>query len=117
MKRLAIWLGLLLLAAGCDGHTSLRGDVVDPDDKPMRWAKLRLAELKEPSRGSDVTTDDYGRYSVSLTHAPFDIWLVVAVNKDGFRPYRKEFKVSQRESIPKKIVLEPEPTVPAHVKH
>ena len=114
MKRTsAICLGLLVLVAGCDGHTSLSGEVVGPDDKPIEGVKVRLSEPKEPTRGWDSTTDTSGRYSVALTHAPFDIPLVVTATKEGYMPYRKEFKVSQRESFPKKIVLEPDPNAPA----
>ena len=114
MKRTAaVCLGLLVLVAGCDGHTSLSGEVVGPDDKPIAGVKVRLSEPNEPARGWDSTTDEFGRYSVALTHAPFDIPLVVTATKDGYKPYRKEFKVSQRERFPKKIVLEPDPQAPA----
>ena len=113
MRRSAICLGLLVLAAGCDGHTSLSGEVVGPDDRPIAGVKVRLSEAKAPTRGWDSTTDESGRYAVALTHAPCDIALVVTATKAGYKPYRKEFKVSQRESFPKKIGLEPDPKAPA----
>jgi len=114
MKRTSvICLGLLVLVAGCDGHTRLSGEVVGPDDKPIAGVKVRLSELNEPTRGWESTTDESGRYTVGLTHAPLDIPLVVTATKDGYKPYRKEFKVSQREGFPKKIVLEPDPQAPA----
>jgi hypothetical protein len=110
MKRAC--LGLLVLVAGCDGHTSLSGEVVGPEDRPIAGVKVRLSEPKEPTRGWDSTTDESGRFSVALTHAPFDIPLVVTATKEGYKPYRKEFKVSQRESFSKKIVLEPAANAP-----
>ena len=109
MRRSAVCLVVLALASGCDGHTSLNGEVVGPDDKPIAGAKVRLSEPDHPDRGWNSTTDESGRYSVALTHAPFDISLVVTVTKDGYKPYRKEFKVSQRNDFPGKIVLEPDP--------
>jgi hypothetical protein len=113
MSRFIICVAILIPIAGCDGHTSLNGEVVGPDDKPIVGAKVRLFESREPERGWDSTTDENGKYSVSLTHSPFDIPLVVTVTKDGYKPYRKEFKVGERDSFPKKIVLEPEPQAPA----
>jgi hypothetical protein len=107
VKQPAVYVFVLVLAAGCDGHTSLSGEVVGPDDKPIAGVKVRLSEPKEPSRGWDSTTDEAGRYSVALTHAPFDIPLVVTATKEGYKPYQKEFKVSQRAGFPKRIVLEP----------
>jgi hypothetical protein len=107
MTRLASFVAVIVLASGCDGHTALNGEVVGPDDKPIPGAKVRLSEPKDPERGWDSITNELGGYSVALTHAPFDIPLVVIVNKDGYEPYRKEFKVSQRDEFPKKIVLEP----------
>jgi hypothetical protein len=113
MKRiLAIYPGLLILIAGCDGHTSLSGVVVGPDNKPVAGVKVRLSEPKEPTRGWDSTTNESGRYSVALTHAPFDIPLVVTATKDGYKPYRKEFEAGRRESFPKRIVLQPDPQAP-----
>jgi hypothetical protein len=112
MLRLVTCLGVIALASGCDGHTSLSGEVIGPDDKPVVGAKVRLTESEHPERGWDSTTNELGRYSVALTHAPFDISLVVTVSKDGYKPYREEFKVSKRDDFPKRIVLEPEPNSP-----
>jgi hypothetical protein len=110
MKRWsAICLGLIILVAGCDGHTSVNGVVVGPDDIPIAGVKVRLTEPGNPTGGWDSTTDEDGHYSVGLTHAPFDIPLVVMATRDGYKPYRKEFKVSERDRFPKKIMLEPDP--------
>jgi hypothetical protein len=112
MWRFIICPAFLLAAVGCDGHTSLKGEVVGPDDQPIAGALVRLIEPQDAERERGSETDAAGRYSVALTHAPFDIPLVVTVKKDGYKPYRKEFRVRERESFPKKIVLEPDPQAP-----
>jgi hypothetical protein len=114
MNRIwATGLGLLVLVAGCDGHASLSGEIVGRDDRPVAGVKVRVSERNEPTRGWDSTTDESGQYSVVPTHSPFDIPLVLTATKDGYKPYRKELKVSQRTDFPKKIVLEPDPQAPA----
>jgi hypothetical protein len=111
MRRYIVCLTLIviLLTSGCDGGTRLQGEVVDADNKPVAEAKVRLCELNETSRSSDSKTDESGRYTVMLMHAPFKIPLVVTVTKDGYKPFRKEFKAGESEGLPKKIVLGPEP--------
>ncbi len=120
MRRSAVCMTLLMpmlmLVAGCDGHTSLSGQIVGPDDEPVVGAKVRLVEADQPGRGRDSTTGETGGFSVALTPAPFDIPLVVTVTKDGYKPYRKEFKAAKWADFPSKIVLEPDPQAAAQPK-
>lgn len=59
--------------------------------------------------GSEVATDDFGQYSVSLGHRSGKDILVVTVTMHGYKPYRREFKASDEwDGTPKRIVLEPE---------
>jgi hypothetical protein len=81
---------------------------VGPDDKPIPGVRVRLFEPKEPTRSLDSITDDAGQFSVGLTHAPVDVPLVITASKDGFKPYRQEFKAGARGKYPKRIVLEPD---------
>jgi hypothetical protein len=113
MRHTAIGFALLVLAAGCDGHTNLGGEVVGPDDKPVAGAAVKLFERDHPERVTTATTDETGHYSLGLTHSPTDLALVVTVAKDGYKPLRKEFTVGKREEFPKKLVLEPEAKAPA----
>jgi len=114
MKRSTILcFGLLVLVAGCDGHTSLNGEVVGPDDKPVAGAAVKLFERDHPERVTNETTDDNGHFSLGLTHSPVDLPLVVTVTREGYKPLRKEFTVGKREEFPKKLVVEPDPKAPA----
>jgi len=113
MRRSAVCLAVLIFVAGCDGHTSLSGTIVGPDDEPVVGAKVRLFEPHQPERGRDATTGETGGFSLAMTHAPFDIPLVVTVTKEGYMPYRKEFKAAKWTDFPSKIVLEPDPQAAA----
>jgi hypothetical protein len=114
MKRTAgVGLVLLLLVSGCDGRTSLGGRVVGPDGKPIAGVSVRLIEPDAPPRGLASTTDEFGRYSISLTHAPFDVPLVVTATADGYKPFRKEFKAREWASFPQTIELQPDPQAAA----
>jgi len=113
MKGSTICFALLVLAAGCDGHTSLRGEVVGPDDKPVAGTAVKLFERDHPDRVTNATTDESGHYSLGLTHSPTDLALVVTVTKDGYKPLRREFTVGKREEFPKRLVLERESKAPA----
>ena len=62
MKRAKICLVVFVLAAGCDGHTSLSGEVVGPDDKPIAGVKVRMAEPNQPTRKTESTTDESGHF-------------------------------------------------------
>ena len=93
-----------------DGHTSLSGEVVGPDGRAIAGATVWLFEAeRESSRNTWRLTDEAGRYSVGLTHAPENLRLVLTVSKDWHRPYRHEFQSPEWQTVPKRIVLEPDP--------
>jgi hypothetical protein len=104
----------VLVSVGCfllavcfyrgDGHTQLDGEVVGPDDKPVAGAEVQLSEAG-PHRATAVT-DEAGRYTVGLSHAPYDVPLVVTITRAGYKPYRQEFQSGRQERFPKSIKLE-----------
>jgi hypothetical protein len=93
-----------------DGATRLSGQVVGPDDRPIVAAEVRLNEVGHFASTARSATDESGRYSVTLMHAPYLISLTVTITKDGYKTYSKEFRSDERESFSKKVVLEPIPT-------
>ena len=115
MKRLALCFTMIVsvAAVGCDGHTSLDGIVVGPDDKPLAGVRVGLHQTEGSPRGSDMTTDETGWFHVGFTHALMNLTFVVDATKKGYKPFRKEFKAKERYRFPEKIVSEADPQAPA----
>ena len=98
----------LMLTTGCDGQTILTGAVQDNDGKPVAGATVRLTQGAGPDSPFEETkTDESGRYSLDLIHAPGNSLMVLLVTKVGFREYRREFRSDQQSKQPKTIVLRP----------
>jgi Carboxypeptidase regulatory-like domain len=95
-----------------DAWTNLSGEVVEPDGKPIPGATVTLAERESRPNKVIRMTDEAGRYEVSLGHAGRGRVMVVTVSKSGYKEYRQEFKAHEPESVPKRIVLEPDPQAP-----
>jgi hypothetical protein len=114
MRFTAFCLVAVALVSGCDGGTRLKGEVRGPDGQPIAGAQVRLDEAED--YGSETTTDEAGRFELGRVHAPFDIRLVFRVTKEGFRPYRQEFRSHRREDVPSLIVLQPEQRPPQRPK-
>ncbi len=79
---------LTVTAFGCDGHTSVRGRVVDAAGKPVPEAAVKLTEEPDkPGRGHSVTatTSEEGHFEVGITHAPTkNLPFLFEVSKEGF---------------------------------
>jgi hypothetical protein len=112
MNRLAsATIVLLVVAFGCDGHTSFSGKVVGLDGQPIEGVEVRLREVENPGRNCTRVSDKSGQYSLGLTHAPVSLSLEVTATKAGFKTFRKRFQSRQRNEVPETIVLEPTPEV------
>jgi uncharacterized GH25 family protein len=101
---------LVMTAVGCDGYTSVKGRVVDPSGKPVPEATVKLTEeLDNPqvNRSDTATTDEEGRFSVGMTHAPTKkMPFLFEVTKGGFRRHTE--KLTGTASYEKEVVLKPE---------
>jgi hypothetical protein len=85
--RSFLGLGVLVALgmAGCDGYTSVSGRVLDPKGKPIPEASVKLIQQTDHPRSSTAATDEEGRFSVGVTHAPTKkMPFLFEVNKEGF---------------------------------
>jgi hypothetical protein len=100
---------LAIAALGCDGHTSVKGRVLTSDGKPIPGAAVKFTpEPDKPGhdRSCDTATDDEGRFSVGITHAPTrSMPFLLEVSKEGF--VRHEERLTGTASHEKDIVLQP----------
>jgi len=100
---------LVTAVAGCDGHTSVVGRVVDSAGKPIAGAVVTLTRHPDrPTEGPThtATTDEDGRFDVGMTHAPTkSMPFRLEVTKDGFVPHAEQLTGSA--SYEKDIVLQP----------
>jgi hypothetical protein len=100
---------LAIVAIGCDGHTSVKGRVLNPDKRPIPKANVQFTqEPDKPGQGrsDDTTTDEEGRFSVGITHAPTKTMpFLLEVSKEGF--VRHEERLTGTASYEKEIVLQP----------
>jgi len=108
MRRFLVLLFLVAIATGCDGHTSVKGRVVDEDGKPVAGAKV---EFKEDGPDDALhgrlerKTDEQGQFSVALTHAPSKkITFTLSVSKEGFETFR-ETVTSENRNQAREITL------------
>jgi Carboxypeptidase regulatory-like domain len=99
---------LVASATGCDGHTSVRGRVVDPAGKPLARAVVKMTEDPDnPGRGhsTSMTTDEDGQFAVGVTHAPTkSMPFLFEVTKDGFVGHSE--RLTGTASYEKEIVLQ-----------
>ncbi len=100
---------LAIVAVGCDGHTSVKGRVLNPDGKPIQGVSMKFTQQPdEPGQGRsyDTTTDEEGRFSVGITHSPTKTMpFLLEVRKEGF--IRHEERLTGTASHDKEIVLLP----------
>jgi hypothetical protein len=88
--RSFLGLGVLVVlgVAGCDGHTSVSGRITDPKGKPLPEAAVKLIQQTGHPRSSTTTSDEEGRFSVGVTHAPTkSMPFVLEVTKEGFEKH------------------------------
>lgn len=110
MRGLLLVAALVALAAvGCDGHTAVKGRVVDPDGKPIAGADVKLtAKPNDParSRTDSSKTDASGSFSVGVTHEPTSkMPFAFEVTKDGFAPHAE--RLTGSAGYEREIVLQP----------
>ena len=99
---------LVIVAIGCDGRTSVNGRVLNPDGEPIPGAMVRFTEhpdKPDERESKETTTDEEGRFSVSITHAPFKTPFLLEVSKEGF--IRHQERLTGTASYDKEIVLQP----------
>ena len=106
MRIIVTVLGFIVLVSlfACDGFTHIRGKVTDTNGRPIEGAQV---EMKTGGARSQVKTDSHGSFSVSFTHAPFNVDLVLTVSKDGYKTFEKPFKSRAAKEFPSTIVMEP----------
>jgi hypothetical protein len=100
---------LVIMAIGCDGHTSVKGRVLSPDGTPIPKASVKfIQEPDTPGQGHsfDTTTDEEGNFSVGMTHAPSKTMpFLLEVSKQGFVGYEK--RLTGTASYEEDIILQP----------
>jgi hypothetical protein len=104
---------LAVSAIGCipfgDGHTSVKGKVIDAEGKPVSGAKVTLTELESSGvpESRTMTTGEKGEYSVGITHYPTNKKRFnFEVSKEGFVSHKQE--VTGTANYEKDIVLQRE---------
>ena len=110
MQSLRLLVVVLVAAAtGCDGHTSVRGRVLDPAGKPVAGAVVTMTQYPDrpgERHTTSTTTEEDGRFDVGMTHAPTkNMPFRLEVTKDGFVPHAE--RLTGTESYEKDIVLQP----------
>jgi hypothetical protein len=99
---------LALAAVGCDGHTAVKGRVVDPDGKPIQGAEVKLtARPDDParSRSDSSKTDATGSFALGVTHEPTNkMPFAFEVTKDGYAPHSE--RLTGSAGYEKEIVLQ-----------
>jgi hypothetical protein len=97
---------LVLVIAGCDGFTHIKGRVTDMNGKPVQGA---LVEMKTISGGRDdqLKSASDGSFSVGFSHAPWNVDLALTVSKEGYKTFEKRFKSADAKQFPATIILEP----------
>jgi hypothetical protein len=109
--RCFVILALVQVATGvgCDGHTAVKGRVVDPAWKPITGATVKLIQLPngpDPGRTDTKTMDGDGQFEVGITHAPTKTMLFLfEVSKEGFAEH--EERLTGTAGYQKEIVLQP----------
>ncbi len=108
--------GLLILAlilvstaVGCDGYTLVKGRVVDPTEKPIFAAEVKLIYKPDDARyrhANIAKTDKEGRFVVGSVHSPSKkLPIRLEVNKEGFTEPTES--LASMASYQKEIVLQP----------
>jgi hypothetical protein len=97
---------LVMGLAGCDGHTSVRGRIVEPKGKPIPGATVKLIQQTDHAGLSTAKTDEDGEFSVGVTHAPRkDMPFLLEVRKEGYEKHTE--KLTGTASYQKEITLQP----------
>jgi hypothetical protein len=99
---------LALLAAGCDGRTTVSGRVLDPNNEPISQAVVKFVQQPddpEHGRVDEKITDHDGVFYVAITHAPKSMPFLLEVSKEGF--VKHEEKLIGSAVLYREIVLKP----------
>jgi carboxypeptidase family protein len=107
MRHIATCLVVVLLA-GCDGYRGIKGRVLDPGDKPVADASVRLLQLGDArSRTSECKTDKEGRYGVGLVGSPMgNQRFSLTISKYGFKTHSETIDLSNGPQRETNIVLD-----------
>ncbi|MCA9075669.1 MAG: carboxypeptidase regulatory-like domain-containing protein [Planctomycetaceae bacterium] len=100
----SLFVGFLVILAGCDGFTSVDGTVVDGDGNPVEGASIRVWR-GDAQLGTDALSDSDGRFHQSGSHAPGSAPIDYVVSKSGFKSDRRKLKPN-KEYWHMRIVLE-----------
>jgi hypothetical protein len=105
--RCFLILGAFLVTGlvGCDGHTSVRGRVVDSEGKAIPEAKVKLVQQTDHAGVSTARTDEDGEFDVGVTHAPRkDMPFLFEISKEGYEKHTE--KLTGTASYQKEITLQ-----------
>lgn len=103
---------VLLATGGCYGDAiiSVKGTVVDTQERPVPKAKAELYFNSESTPRQSHMSSDEGTYRLFNTYAPSfgRPKIILVVEKTGFRRYSEELDASKAYHENHKIILRPE---------
>ncbi|HLM02991.1 MAG TPA: carboxypeptidase-like regulatory domain-containing protein [Pyrinomonadaceae bacterium] len=98
----AVILVFPFITLGCDGATSVTGNIMDEDGKPVAVA---VVMLEVDGRKEERRSNAAGYYEIGLTHAPFKSKAKPAVSKTGYQSFEQEFESQLEIGRERDIIL------------
>jgi hypothetical protein len=78
----------LLILTGCDGGTRVTGTVKNAYGGSMSNVQITL---KEGNRSIHAISSDQGKFTIGMTHSPFNVELELFMARNGYKPFSKTF--------------------------
>jgi hypothetical protein len=79
--------------------THVKGKVTDASGRPIEGAQVEMKTISG-DRDHKVKTDPDGSFDAGITHAPFNVALVLTVSKDGYKTFERRFKSEDAKQFP-----------------
>jgi hypothetical protein len=99
----------LLILTGCDGGTRITGTVKNVYGGPMSNVQVTL---KEGHRSIHAISSDQGKFTIGMTHSPFNVEFELSMARNGYKPFSKTFHSHDHLKTIDVIMQEaPEPTL------
>ena len=94
---------LVLFLAGCEGVTTVTGQVVDSQGRPVPNLSVNVQTVPDdfpPFRKEIIRTDHEGRFSTMLTHAPsIDTFMITVEDGKGRLTRRRIENVDSKADV------------------